>query len=51
MNYCLVKDGIVINTIIYTPGDPYKPPAGCVLIPENEAEGLPRPSLDMEGNE
>lgn len=49
MNYCLVKDGTVINTIIYTPGDPYLPPAGCVLIPEEEAEGLPRLSDGDEG--
>ena len=41
--YALVKDGKTINVIAWDGVSPYTPPAGCVVVPAEQAPPMPEP--------
>lgn len=41
-SYAIIKDGIILNTVLLAPGSDWQPPAGCTVLPIEQAVGLPR---------
>jgi len=44
MDYAIIRDGIVINTVVIAPGSDWQPPEGCTVLPVDDAINLPRAS-------
>lgn len=42
--YAIIRDGIVINTVVLAPGSDWQPPEGCTVLPVEDAKALPRVS-------
>jgi hypothetical protein len=43
--YAIIRDGIVINTVVIAPGSDWQPPEGCTMLPVAEAADMPRETV------